>query len=85
MFGRLSRKDHTENVEPGEMAELAAIASDVEAGNITLPPRWAFERTPDGTQLWTTPVGRRYACDDDGNLLPLPDGVADYQPWSRAG
>lgn len=67
------------------MSELARIAPAVEAGSVTLPPRWAFERTADGAQLWTLPSGRRYACDDDGGLLPLPDGMADYQPWSRTG
>lgn len=65
------------------MYELALIADDVEAGRITLPPRWAFERPSPGVQVWTVPSGRRFACDPDGNLLTLPDGVEEYQPWNR--
>jgi hypothetical protein len=55
------------------MAELAAIADDVEAGRIPLPPEWGFSRPGPGVQVWTTPSGRRYACDPSGELLPLPD------------
>jgi hypothetical protein len=51
------------------MAELARIAGDVETGRIQLPLHWAFERPSPGVQVWTTPSGRRFACDNAGNLL----------------
>lgn len=53
------------------MAELARIADDVEAGRIALPPRWGFERPGPGVQVWTAPDGRHYTCDDDGNVLSV--------------
>lgn len=56
------------------MAELAAIADDVTAGRIKLPPRWKLDRPSPDVQVWTTPSGRRYACDPDGTLMPLPGG-----------
>lgn len=51
------------------LAELAAIAGQVEAGTIELPPRWVFERTAHGTQVWGTPNGRTFECDDQGHLI----------------
>ncbi|HEY1823663.1 MAG TPA: hypothetical protein VGG83_27470 [Trebonia sp.] len=60
------------------MARLAEIADDVEAGRIELPPRWSFERPSPGVQIWTTPAGRRYACNRLGELLPLPRGMAPF-------
>jgi hypothetical protein len=56
------------------LRELAAIADDVEAGRIDLPPRWKFTRVSRRVQVWTIPSGRNFACDPAGNLLPLPDG-----------
>jgi hypothetical protein len=64
------------------MAELARIADDVEAGRIELPPRWKLDRPSPGVQVWTTPSGRRYACDPAGELLPLPDGEATFYSWA---
>jgi hypothetical protein len=64
--------------EDTNMAELAAIADDVEAGRIALPPRWRFDRYSPDVQIWTVPSGRRFACDPAGNLLPLP---ADEEPY----
>ena len=58
------------------MGELARIADDVESGRIKLPPRWRFDRPSPRVQVWTTPSGRRYACDPVGELLPLPVGEA---------
>jgi hypothetical protein len=60
------------------LAKLAEIADDVEAGRIELPPRWRFERRSPSVQIWTTPSGRRYACNRFGELLPLPPGVAPF-------
>jgi len=60
------------------MARLAGIADDVEAGRIKLPPRWSFERPSPGVQVWTTPAGRRYACNRLGELVPLPHGMAPF-------
>jgi hypothetical protein len=64
------------------MAELARIADDVEAGRIELPPRWKLDRPSPGVQVWTTPSGRRYACDPTGELLPLPGGEATFYSWA---
>ena len=61
------------------MGELARIADLVESGRIKLPPRWRFDRPSPGVQIWTTPSGRRYACDPAGELLPLPDGEAPFR------
>ncbi len=58
------------------MGRLARMADDVEAGRIDLPPRWKLDRPSPGVQVWTTPSGRRYACDLTGAMLPLPDGEA---------
>ena len=38
-------------------------------------------RGPD-VQVWTTPSGRRYACDPTGELMPLPDGEAPFRSWT---
>ena len=59
--------DHRTKETP--LANLAAIAGKVESGEITLPPRWGFERTPHGTQVWSTPNGRTFECDDQGHLI----------------
>jgi len=64
------------------MGELARIADDVEAGRTELPPRWKLDRPSPGVQVWTTPSGRRYACDPTGELLPLPDGEAPLYSWT---
>jgi hypothetical protein len=64
------------------MGELARIADDVEAGWVELPPRWRLDRPSPGVQVWTTPSGRRYACDAAGALLPLPDGEAPFRSWA---
>src|SRR5689334_12637816 len=65
------------------MGELARIADDVEAGRIELPPRWKLDRPSADVQIWTTPSGRRYACDPSGELLSLPDnGTASSSPTS---
>jgi hypothetical protein len=64
------------------MAELARIADAVEAGRIELPPRWKLDRPSPGVQVWTTPSGRRYACDPTGELLPLPHGEATFYSWA---
>ena len=95
MFDRLAwrRKSYERNL-PGlnheakpddydtPMGELARIADDVEAGCVKLPPRWSFDRPSPGVQVWTTPSGRRYACDPAGELLPLPDGEAPFRSWT---
>jgi len=64
------------------MGELARMADDVEAGRVELPPRWKLDRPSPGVQVWTTPSGRRYACDPVGELLPLPDDEAPFQWWT---
>jgi hypothetical protein len=66
------------------MGELARIADDVEAGHIELPPRWKLDRPSADVQIWTTPSGRRYACDPSGEVLSLPDdGTALSSPTSH--
>jgi hypothetical protein len=95
MFDRLAwRRKSYERYLPGlddeeklddedtPMGELARIADDVEAGRVKLPPRWRFDRPSPGVQVWTTPSGRRYACDPAGELLPLPDGEAPFRSWT---
>jgi hypothetical protein len=81
--------DEDEDFEDGEerhydtpMGDLARLADDVEAGRVELPPRWRLDRPSPGVQVWTTPSGRRYACDPDGELLPLPDGEATFRSWT---
>ena len=64
------------------MGELARMADDVEAGRTELPPRWKLDRPSPGVQIWTTPSGRRYACDPTGELLSLPDGEAPFHSWT---
>lgn len=63
-------RERTDDDEPA-LAALARMADDIEAGRAEPPPRWKFERLSSGAQLWTTPSGRRYACDQTGELLPL--------------
>ena len=65
-----------------EEGDLARRADDVEAGRFELPPRWKLDRPSPGVQVWTTPSGRRYACDPTGELLPLPDGEASFYSWA---
>lgn len=62
------------------MGELARIADDVDAGRVTLPPHWKLDRPSPSVQVWTTPSGRRYACDPTGRLLHLPDYEASFRP-----
>ena len=64
------------------MGHLARMANDVEAGRVELPPRWKLDRPSPGVQVWTTPSGRRYACDPTGEPLPLPDGEAPFHSWA---
>jgi hypothetical protein len=64
------------------LGHLARMADDVEAGRVELPPRWKLDRPSPDVQVWTTPSGRRYACDPTGELLPLPDGEAAFHPWA---
>jgi len=68
--------------EATPMAELARIADDVTAGRKKLPPRWKLTRPDPDVQVWKLPSGRNYACNSRGEVLPLPDGVAEYEPWS---
>jgi hypothetical protein len=53
-------------------ARMARLAVDIEAGRAEVPNRWELERPSPGILLWTTPSGRRCACDLNGELLPLP-------------
>jgi hypothetical protein len=71
-------RDHADYGEPA-MGRLARMADDVEAGRVELPPGWKLDRPGPGVQVWTTPSGRRYACDPAGELLPLPDGEAAFR------
>jgi hypothetical protein len=64
------------------LGDLARRADDVEAGRVELPPRWKLDRPSPGVQVWTTPSGRRYACDPTGELLPLPEGEASFYSWA---
>lgn len=64
------------------LGDLARRADDVEAGRVELPPRWKLDRPSPGVQVWTTPSGRRYACDPTGEPLPLPDGEASFYSWA---
>jgi hypothetical protein len=64
------------------LGDLARMADDVEAGRVELPPRWRLDRPSPGVQVWTTPSGRRYACDPAGELLPLPDGEPAFRSWT---
>ena len=64
------------------LGDLARRADEVEAGRSQLPPRWKLDRPSPGVQVWTTPSGRRYACDPTGQLLPFPDGEAPFHSWT---
>jgi hypothetical protein len=74
-------EDHEDEADT-PMGSLARIADDVEAGRVELPPRWKLDRPSPGVQVWTTPSGRRYACDPTGAKLPLPDGEAPFHAWA---
>ncbi len=58
--------------DEGPLADLARLAVDIEAGRAEVPNRWKLDRPSPGILVWTTPAGRRYACDLKGELLPLP-------------
>jgi hypothetical protein len=58
--------------DEGPLADLARLAVEIEAGRAEVPPRWKLDRPTPWILVWTTPVGRRYACDLNGELLPLP-------------
>jgi hypothetical protein len=73
-------RSHADYGEPA-MGRLARMADDIEAGRVELPPRWKLDRPSPDVQVWTTPSGRRYACDPTGELLPLPDGEARFHSW----
>lgn len=76
--GRKNYRAPAENYET-PMGKLARIADDVESGRIELPPRWKLDRPSPGVQVWTTPSGRRYACDSSGEPLPLPNGERPFR------
>jgi hypothetical protein len=64
------------------MGRLARMAAAIEAGRVEPPPRWRLDRSDPELQVWTTPSGRRYACNSIGELLPLPDGEAPFRSWT---
>ncbi len=70
----LEERYYREEIEDDEapLADLARLAVDIEAGRAEVPNRWKLERPSPGILVWTTPAGRRYACDLKGELLPLP-------------
>ena len=71
-------RGHADYGEPA-MGRLARMADDIEAGRVELPPGWKLDWSGPGVQVWTTPSGRRYACDPAGELLPLPHGEAAFR------
>ena len=54
------------------LAHMARLAADIEAGRAEVPNRWKLDRPGPGVLIWTTPSGRRYACNLNGKPLPLP-------------
>jgi hypothetical protein len=60
--------------DDGESAlvSMARLAADIEAGNSEPFPGWKLDRSQPGVLVWTTPSGRRYASDLNGQALPLP-------------
>jgi hypothetical protein len=54
------------------LESLARLAVDIEAGNAEPYPGWKLDRPRPGVLVWTTPSGRRYASDLNGQALPLP-------------
>jgi hypothetical protein len=67
-------EDGGEDEDDGEsvLASLARLAADIEAGNAEPYPGWKLDRPRPGVLVWTTPSGRRYASDLNGQALPLP-------------
>ncbi len=65
---------YREEIDDGEgpLARMARLAVDIEAGRAEVPDRWKLDRPSSGILVWTTPAGRRYACDLNGEPLPLP-------------
>jgi hypothetical protein len=53
------------------LESLARLAADIEAGNAEPYPGWKLERPRPGVLVWSTPSGRRYASDLNGQPLPL--------------
>jgi hypothetical protein len=64
-------REEVDDDEP-PFARMARLAVDIEAGRAEVPHRWKLERPGPGILLWTTPSGRRCACNLNGELLPLP-------------
>jgi hypothetical protein len=60
--------------DDGESAleRMARLAADIEADNAEPYPGWKLDRSRPGVLVWTTPSGRRYASDLNGQALPLP-------------
>lgn len=54
------------------LESLVRLAADIEAGNAEPYPGWKLDRPRPGVLVWTTPSGRRYASDLNGQALPLP-------------
>jgi hypothetical protein len=75
-------EDEDEDEDDTPLGDLARRADDIEAGRVELPPRWKLDRPSPGVQVWTTPSGRRYACDPTGQPLPFPDGEAPFHSWT---
>ena len=65
---------YREEVDDGEGAleYMARLAAEIEAGRAEVPNRWQLDRPSPGILVWTTPAGRRYASDLNGEPLPLP-------------
>ena len=65
---------YREEIDDGRvpLAHMARLAADIEAGRAEVPNRWQLDRPSPGILVWTTPSGRRYASDLNGEPLPLP-------------
>lgn len=75
-----ARCDGEDWEDDGESAleSLARLAADIETGNAEPYPGWKLDRPQPGVLVWTTPSGRRYASDLNGQALPLPRSTAAY-------
>ncbi len=70
----LEDRHYLDDVDDGDTGHesFVRLAADIEAGRADMPPGWSFGRPSPEVLVWTTPSGRRYAYDLNGQPLPLP-------------
>lgn len=65
-------REEADDDDEWPLACMARLAVDIEARRAEVPNRWKLDWQGPGIMVWTTPSGRRYACDLTGEPRPLP-------------